>query len=235
MTTPQPKTRTAPVLDEKEVAAYLEANPDFFSRQPQVLQTLRLPDARGSGSTISLIERQVEVMRDRNRQLDTRLAELMEVGRGNDALGERIHKLVRRLVGARSAAATVEAIETSLREDFGLRQAVLVLFGDHPALKAAESRFLRLVPRETPELKTFDSLFASGKPRCGQVRDSQRDFLFGAGAVDVGSAALVPLGANGALGILACGSTDAEHFNPSMSTDYLARIADLLAVALTAS
>lgn len=234
MNKPQPKPRTAPVLDESEVAAYLQANPDFFTRQPQVLQTLRLPDARNAGGTISLIERQVEVLRDRNRHLEARLAELMETGRANDALAEKIHRYARRMIAARGAVAAVQALETSLREDFDLRQAVLVLFRDDAGLRALESQFLRLVPREAPELKTFDSLFAGGKPRCGQVRDAQRDFLFGAGAVNVGSAALVPLGPQGSLGILALASADAARFNPSMSTEYLARIGEMLATALAA-
>ena len=58
------------------------------------------------------------------------------------------------------------------------------------------SRHLRVVQRGASELKMFETLFESGRPRCGQIRDSQRDYLFGAGTVEIGSAALVPLGNN---------------------------------------
>lgn len=234
MTKPRTWSRTAPVLDENEVAAYLEANTDFFTRQPQVLQKVRLPDSRNGGATISLIERQVEVLRDRTRHLDARLAELVEVGRGNDVLADRMHRLARRLIATRTLEAAVEAIESSLREDFDCRQSVLVLFRSDAALQALASRFLRPAQRDSAEIRSFDSLFAGGKPRCGQLRDSQRDFLFGAGAVDIGSVALVPLGPNGSIGLLACGSSDMHRFNPSMSTDYLARIGDMVGVALAA-
>jgi uncharacterized protein YigA (DUF484 family) len=234
MTKPRTWSRTAPVLDEAEVAAYLEANTDFFTRQPQVLQKVRLPDSRNGGVTISLIERQVEVLRERARHLESRLAELVEVGRGNDVLAERIHRLARRLIATRTLENSIEAIESSLREDFDCHQAVLVLFRNDAALAALDTRFLRLSQRDAAEARSFDSLFAGGKPRCGQVRDSQRDFLFGTGAVGIGSVALVPLGPNGSIGLLACGSNDAHRFNPSMSTDYLARIGDMVGVALAA-
>ena len=82
-------------------------------------------------------------------------------------------------------------------------------------------------------LKSFESLFASGKPRCGQARDSQREFLFAADAPDIGSVALVPLGEHGSLGLLALGSTERDRFHPGMSTEFLARLADLIADAVT--
>jgi hypothetical protein len=91
-------------------------------------------------------------------------------------------------------------------------------------------------------LKSFETLFASGKPRCGQVRDTQRDFLFGQEGADIGSVALVPLlpsgnttgpsGGAGPLGLLALGSTDRDRFHPGMSTEFLARMADLIADSL---
>ena len=79
-----------------------------------------------------------------------------------------------------------------------------------------------------------DTLFATGKPRCGQVRDSQRELLFGTDANDIGSVALVPLGDKGSLGLLALGSTDRDRFHPGMSTEFLARMAELITDALSA-
>jgi hypothetical protein len=86
-----------------------------------------------------------------------------------------------------------------------------------------------------PNLKSFESLFATGKPRCGQARDSQREFLFGPEGAEMGSMALVPLGPKGSIGLLALGSVDRERFHPGMSTEFLARMADLIADALTAT
>ncbi|MDH5580078.1 MAG: DUF484 family protein, partial [Betaproteobacteria bacterium] len=179
-------------------------------------------------------ERQVDVLRDRNRQLERRLAEFIDVGRSNDRLAAKIHRLTTRLVHARGIGHVVDAVEASLREDFDVQRSVLVLFRDDAALAALDSPFIRLAAREAADIRGFDALLAADKPRCGQVRDSQRDYLFGAGAVDIGSVALVPLGPGGRHGLLACGATDAQRFSPAISTDFLARIGELIAAALAA-
>ena len=219
-------------VDEAAVASYLAATPEFFDRHAQLLAKIRLPDARGGASTVSLLERQVEVLRERNRQLERKVKDFVDVARENDALGSRVLAMARRLIAAKDQAAVVAAIESALREDFDAGQSVLVLTAGHAPAGFAESRFLRVVPAELPALRSFETLFSAGKPRCGQLRDSQRDFLFGADAAGVGSVALVPLGDKGSLGLLACGSHDSQRFNPTMSTDFLAHIGELIAAAL---
>ena len=82
-------------------------------------------------------------------------------------------------------------------------------------------------------MRSFESLLQSGKPRCGQIRDSQREFLFGADTVAIGSVALAPLGTKGSIGLLAIGASDTERFHPGMSTEFLSRVSDLVAFALT--
>jgi uncharacterized protein YigA (DUF484 family) len=110
---------------------------------------------------------------------------------------------------------------------------VLVLIGEQADL--APQRFVRTVRADDPSLKSFETLFTNGKPRCGQARDSQREFLFGSDANDIGSIALVPLGEKGVVGLLALGSADRDRFHPGMSTEFLARMADLIADSLTAA
>ncbi len=218
-------------VDEASVASYLAATPEFFDRHAQLLAKIRLPDARG-GNTVSLLERQAEVLRERNRQLEAKVKEFVDVARENDALGGRVLAMARRLIGTQGRAAVISAIESALREDFDASQSVLVLTPLAAPAGVTENRFLRVVASDAPELKSFESLFSSGKPRCGQLRDSQRDFLFGGDAAEVGSVALVPLGPKGSLGLLACGSPDAHRFNPTMSTDFLGHIGELIAAAL---
>ena len=236
MTNPQAKVEAKPFAreeaEERQVAAFLAGHPEFFDRHPAVLAELRLPHQRGDSTTVSLVERQIEVLRERARESERRLAALLDNARVNDALGDKIQRLACRLVGARGAAARLGVIETSLREDFGAREFVLVLTRLRPAAAGIEARCLRIVAVDDPGLRSFESLCGSGKPRCGRVRDSQRDFLFPASDIAVGSVALVPLGAAASAGILAIASPDVDHFNPTMSTDFLARIGELIATAL---
>lgn len=216
--------------EEDAIAAYLQHNPDFFERHQALLTRLRVPHARG-GSTISLVERQIEVLREKHAALESKLAELVSVARANDAIAEKLHRFTRKLLRTRSRAQAVALIEASLREDFDAFNGVLVLIGEYPDL--APQRFVRTVTPDDAGLKSFESLFASGKPRCGQVRDTQRDFLFGQEANDIGSVALVPLAhKSGPLGVLALGSTDRDRFHPGMSTEFLGRMADLIADSL---
>jgi hypothetical protein len=221
-------------INDGSVTQYLETYPDFFERNGALLAKLRLPHLRDSSATVSLVERQVEVLRDRNQALERKLSELVGVARANDALADRIHRLSQRLIRARALLETINALETSLREDFDARDSVLLLFMEQAReLEAPAGRFLKTADPADPVVKTFESLLQSGKPRCGQIRDTQRDFLFGKDSIEIGSVALAPLGAKGALGLLAIGASDAERFHPAMSTEFLTRIGELLANALT--
>jgi uncharacterized protein len=221
-------------INDGSVTQYLETYPDFFERNGALLAKLRLPHLRDSSATVSLVERQVEVLRDRNQALERKLSELVGVARANDALADRIHRLSQRLIRARSLLETINALETSLREDFDARDSVLLLFMEQAReLEEPAGRFLKTADPADAVVKTFDSLLQSGKPRCGQIRDTQRDFLFGKDSIEIGSVALTPLGTKGALGLLAIGASDTERFHPGMSTEFLTRIGELLANALT--
>jgi uncharacterized protein len=218
--------RAAPEVEEESIAAYLQHHPDFFERHLNLLAHLRLPHVR-SGSTISLVERQISVLREKLAGLERKLGELVRAGRTNDLLADKLHRLTRRLMGARSRTEAAAHLEASLQEDFEAPYSVLLLLGDHPDL--ATRRFVRTVPAGDPRLRSFDSLFAHGKPRCGQPSDAQRTLLFGAEAKNIGSVALLPLRP---LGLLALGSPDPDRFHPGMGTHFLARLADFAADAL---
>jgi len=219
--------------DEERIERYLALNPDFFERHQQLLSRMRLPHMR-TGSTVSLVERQVEVLRDQKSDADRRLAEFIAVARANDGLAERIHRFTRRLMRAATPAAALTSIEASLREDFEAFNCVLLLTTTIDSLRNVELEpFLRKLPADDTNIRTFDALLATGKPRCGQVRDSQRDFLFGPEAASIGSVALVPLGDGGSLGLLALGSAERERFHPGMSTEFLKRMGEMITDALS--
>ena len=117
------RTTGRTTLDDQAVVDYLLAEPGFFERNSAALLKLRLQDGRGG--TVSLLERQVEVLRERNRQLEARIAEFIDIGRTNDLLAARIHKLTTRLIHARGLDKVVDALESSLREDFEVPSPVL--------------------------------------------------------------------------------------------------------------
>jgi uncharacterized protein YigA (DUF484 family) len=233
MSTQTARGLAAGQTDEERIERYLSLNPDFFERHQPLLARMRLPHMR-TGSTVSLVERQVEVLREQKTEADRRLAEFIAVARANDTLAERIHRFTRRMLRAPNPVAAINTLEASLREDFDAFHSVLVLTTPIASLANVEVEpFLRKLPADDANIRTFEALLATGKPRCGQVRDTQRDFLFGPESASIGSVALVPLGENGTLGLLALGSAERERFHPGMSTEFLKRMGELITDALS--
>ena len=231
MSTQRKTDFTEEPLSEEAVHDYLVENPDFFERHGTLLGTLRLPHR--SGSAVSLVERQVSVLRKKELRHERKLKELLAVARTNDALTTKMHRLTLKLLAAKDLAATLACLEESLRSDFDADQSILVLFGDPRDFDdITAGRFFLPISADDDRLKPFDTFLKGSGPRCGQVRDAQRDFLFGRETDEVGSAALVPLGRKSQIGFLAIGSVDANRFHPGMSIDFLTRLGEVLAEAL---
>lgn len=218
-------------ISEQDVHDFLEDNPDFFERHNSLLGALRLPHV--TGGTVSLVERQVSVLRQKDLKLERRLKDLLSVARANDQLAGKIHDLAIAMLAAGSLESTLAAVEQSLRANFDAEQAVLVLFAEPENVSAiTDRRFFRPIRRDDEALASFSTFLESDTPRCGQVRDAQRDFLFPGNSDEVGSVALLPLGRKSATGFLAIGSADANRFHPGMSIEFLGRIGDLVNAAL---
>jgi uncharacterized protein YigA (DUF484 family) len=218
-------------LSDQAVQDYLEAHPDFFDRHSALLRQLELP--HGAGGAVSLVERQVSMLRQKEIKLQRQLKELIEVARANGLLSAKIHQLTLQLLAADDLQACVAVIEEAMRSGFGADQSILIHFGDPTLFEDIDvGRFFRVVDRSDDMLAPFDTFLKGSGPRCGQVRDSQRDFLFHDDAQEIGSVALVPLGNKTRIGFLAIGSADADRFHPGMSIDFLARVGDLIAEAL---
>jgi len=225
---PQPHVEE---LTEESVSDFLIDNPDFFERHPSVLSQLNIPHGAGDGA-VSLVERQVATLRQKNVKLERQLRELVEVARGNDELADKIHQLATKLQAAGDREEAISLIETSLHSQFNAEVAVLVIFSEASPEQESVGRFLRVISRNDPALTPFKTFLQSGVARCGRIRDAQRDFLFGTGNVEIGSAALVPLGPKAVAGFLAIGNHDADYFHPGKSMDFLARLGDLVGCAI---
>ena len=103
----------AATIDEAAIGQYLQQHPDLFDRHPQLLTRLRLVHPR-TGTTVSLIERQVEVLRDKQAASEQKLAEFVRVARANDVLVDKIHRFTRRLVRTRIPMRTISPIPPGL-------------------------------------------------------------------------------------------------------------------------
>jgi uncharacterized protein len=224
------EARVTEDFSENEIASYLRSHPDFFERHAVLLLGLKLPH-RTAGTAVSLVERQVSMLRQRNAQLERQLKDLIAVAKLNDQLVEKSHRLGAKLIALRDAGARLDTIETSLREDFAAERAVLVLFSER-GLAAPAHGFVKAISRDDPSLKPFAAFLRAARPRCGLMRERQREVLFDRDAATIQSAAMVPVGAQGDYGFLVIGSRDPHHFHPGQRLDFLTRLGELITAAL---
>ena len=212
-------------LGAHEVAAWLRRHPRFLQQFPDLALTLVVP--RDEGPASSLASYQLEVLRDKNRELSRRLQELFANAQENERLAVRTHQLTLALMRQRGAADTLRAMAASLAEDFQGDLVRIVLFAPVAGLEGAD--WLHVVPADDPRLATFQDALAAGEPICGRLHPDKHALLYGARADDVQSTALLPLPG---VGLLAVGSRDPNRFFPGMGTLFLRMMGEALAAAL---
>ena len=210
---------TSPELSDEQVRDYLKQNGDFLQRNPDMLDHLHISHA--SGSAVSLVEKQVSVLRERNIDMRHRLNALTANARDNDKLYEQTRSLVLALLDAASLDELYTAFMNSMERDFNVDYASLILFGE-----TDEETSCRIEPAETAKIE-IGALLKGRKPVCGVLRKEELAYLF-PDAGDVGSAALMPLANGEELGLVAVGSADANRYSSNMGTLFLTHIADVI-------
>lgn len=206
----------------EQIAAYLRRHPDFFLKRPDLLMDIEV--AHPAGGAVSLLERQVSVLRERNMDMRHRLNNLLDTARTNDRLFEQTKQLVLHLLEAQTLDQIVDTFVDSLQKEFEVDFASMVLIGNPSAHRGTRARVVVLGEARTH----IDGLLKSSKAVCGVLRPEEVQFLFPDHARQVGSAAVVPLAHGYPLGVLAIASTDAHYFRSSMGTLFLGYIAEVL-------
>ncbi|CBL43674.1 conserved hypothetical protein [gamma proteobacterium HdN1] len=212
-----------------QVADYLRKHPEFFDQQEQLLADLQLPPAHGTAA-ISLSDRQVRIMRERNTELRNRLSQLVAVARDNERLFEQIRRLGLALLEADSLDAVVSTIQNSMCRDFHMDHAHLFLYD-----AAIQNRSTPLVHAFVTTLsqaqaqETVGSRLQDNQVSCGAFRNTELALLFPQQEMQQGSAALIPLHYQHPLGVLAIGSNDPSHFSPSMDRLFVSWMGDAIA------
>ena len=212
-------------ITRDEVMEYLKSNPEIFEEQADFFHQVEIAHPY-SGRTISLAERQMINLREKNRLLEHRLGELLGVGEQNDALGARMHQLTVALVGANRLDQMVGIILKSLAEDFAVPQARVRLWGEGAANLGHEA----CTPVSAELIKEISGM---NHPFTGSTRTGEVTAWFGGHGDEMASMALVPLRFEGqTLGLLAMASDEADRFVAGMGTLYIERLGDVIAAAL---
>lgn len=215
-------THSASEVSSTDVAEYLKNHKDFFLQHQDLLGELDLP--HDSGGAVSLVERQVSVLRDRNMDLRHRLNKLLDTARDNDRLFDKTKRLVLSLLEAEDLSQAVNALNRSLSQDYKIHHHSLVLFGDPVQIAHSSARIISL-----QEARPYvGNLLKANRAVCGTLRDLEVELLFAEKAGEIASAAAVPLTRDNTFGILAVGSEDPQYYRSSMGTLFLSYIAEIL-------
>lgn len=215
------------LLDDATVAGYLRSHPDFFERMPGLISELSLP--HDTGRAVSLVERQVSILRERNIDMRKRLGELVSTANANATLFEKTRTLTLALVEAPDLVAIDAVLTTELIEGFGADCAIC--YFSSPDTDASHPH---LVNVDSIEAIPLFHLTQGTGICCGLLRPDEFETLFGTSTDSEGSAAIVQLGHGALLGMLAIGSRSPEGFSPDMGTLFVRYIGDVLARRLEA-
>jgi len=202
---------TDPKQTENRVAEWLLDHPDFLERHPDVLARLTVPHESGAAS---LLQRQVQLLREENQRLERQLKYLSGVAGENERLMQRLHRLSLQLVATADEPALLGCLDQGLRDDFRADAVALMTGAD--TLLASDGA--PVVPLPDPRPDWLDELLAAGEPLCGRLTRDKRMGVFGEAGCDLGSVALVPIAERV---LLAIGSRSDDRFHPGMGTLFL--------------
>jgi uncharacterized protein YigA (DUF484 family) len=208
-------------LSEDTVAEYLAEHPEFFVGHEALLLSMQLPHT--APGTVSLIERQAALLRERVSTLEGTLRELHTQAHANERLAARMHQLALALIAADGPCEVLEATRTRLCTDFDLAGVLVGLEQGHSLVTPC---------LEPPEGDAWRPLFALRTPQMPRTSAPLRELLVAHGLPETASVAAVPLRGEGFRGAMLLIKREPQGFRPDMGTLFLEQIGDLVSAAL---
>ena len=210
------------------IAEYLRDNPGFFNKYPALLADIEVPHA--SGGAISLVQKQLAVLREQNEQTHRRMHELIEIARQNEELARRMHQLALTLMDAAEPKDIFSTLYNNLKRNFRAdRVAVRVFAGPSFIDTYAGGEF---AGRDLQEQALFKSLIEKRIPLSGKLKRQQQVFIFGDDGDVISSAVIVPLHGPDWGGVLVIGSADPDKFQEAMGVELLANLGEVLSLII---
>lgn len=217
-----------PAISATEVETYIRNNPDFLLSRPELLVEMSIP--HNSGAAVSLVEKQVKVLREQNEQARKQLHELIEIAKLNEDLAHRMHHLVLTLIDAGNPEKIFKTLYDNLKRNFRAEQVVVRLFAQ-PAGNAG-SELVEYAGSQAKEAGFFEEMIEKRLPVVGVPALEQQAFLFGTEGADIASVVMVPLRGSGWGGVMAIGSRDPDRFRKGMGVELLANLGEVLSFIL---
>lgn len=211
-------------MKAEEVARYLQDHPEFFEQYADLLAQIAIPSPHG-GRAISITERQMGALRDKVKQLEGKLAELIRFGEENDGIAAKVHKLAVALLAAQDNGAVLNTLYDHLGGSFAVPHVAVRLWGAAGCGTAVEFAPV------SEEARAFAETLA--QPYCGPGAGPDVMAWFGEAGAHVRSLALLALREHGeTFGLMVMGSEEPQRFYPGMGTLYVEQIGEMASTAL---
>ncbi|MFL2840254.1 MAG: DUF484 family protein [Pseudohongiellaceae bacterium] len=220
-------------LNEESVANYLLEHPNFFANHEDLLLSLRIPHK--SGQAISLLERQVSLLRRKNDVTQDKIKKFVENAKENDELFEKTRIIILNIIKAATLEDLSNLVEEKLKEEFDASSSKL-FFATKDKIEKLEST-LCFLPLERTR-KVLGKLFERNRAYCGTLNKGQAKLFFPESS-NISSVAIIPIHFHEedklkaklpGVPLLVIASNKDKHFNTSLDTLFLDFIGEILSV-----
>lgn len=201
------------------VADFLKANPEFLVQNPSILASVHLPTpARTTGKKVAYLQdRQILSMREKVKTLEQRIANITIAAVENQVIVGKLMTLAQALLTVHDESQLTALLIEQIKTQFSMPMIHLKLWG----------------VENTPERKVVNKMKTL---YCGFADQAPSLAVFDSEPVKPRSVVLIPLrfgDKSDTVGVMGLGSLDKDRFAPTLETDFLRTLAEIVCAALS--
>ena len=209
-------------VDIKTIRNYLRDHPDFFDKNPDILETMVIHHK--TDGAISLVERRLQALQEKNISFENKLNSLINNAEQNQKIFENIMTLASRVLTAQNLLSLLDILDDSFKNVFKIKYHKLIIFDefvsiDHPSMVFNNEKELK---------KAIPELSDSGKQFSGEITEQAFQLLFDKKNQIHNSVVLCKITNESPNAYLAFGSDDPDLYKQSDSKYFLLHLANLV-------
>lgn len=228
MTTQANAKQPESLVDEQQVIDFLIANPDFFIPNAYLLTDMNI--RHETGAAVSLVERQIALLRGRNAHFENKLNEMVDAVHDNQRLNISLQRLAINLFMVDGLDDIIATIDDEIRNNLNIDFFSIRLITDDIDLIAQQAERYIYVGDE--RLEDFRATIDEKRTQCGRFTTEQARLFFESDLEKLGSGAVVPIADADTYGMIGLGSRDEQHYHPGMGTDFLQQLSNLVSASI---
>ena len=211
---------------ELQVRKYLRENPSFFVDNEEVLTELKIPHQEKG--TISLVQKQLEISKTREREAQEKIRKFFENAKENAAIFKKSQSFLKEALLGDSENRFFESLHSAIHTHLQCEYSLIILGRDELEISSF------IVVRNKNSLSKYNlELFKSTSPILGSLSKKQRQELFLPKSEKARSFAIVPIRHNQRkIALFNLGHEDPEFFSEKKETFFLEFLADMFSILI---